>query len=60
MEEAPGDGSDVVEETNGFLGCGSGDGTGSDQESQMRIDLFGRSVRDACCLECVVVGLEAG
>jgi len=41
VEEAPDDGSDVVEETNGVFGRGSVDGTGSDEELQMRINLFG-------------------
>ena len=46
MEEAPGDGSDVIEETNGVFGGLSGDGAGFDEEPQMRADLLGRTVGD--------------
>jgi len=41
VEETPGHGSDVVEETNGVLGLGCGDGSGPDKETQVDVDLFG-------------------
>jgi len=41
VEETPGHGSDVVEETNGVLGLGCGDGSGPDEEPEVGVDLFG-------------------
>ena len=53
MEEAPGDGSDVIEETNGFFGRGSVDGACSDETTKVGVDLFGRSVGDAEVVQSV-------
>ncbi len=41
IEEAPGDGSDVVEELEGGLGLGGVDGAGTDEEAEVSVDLSG-------------------
>ena len=47
VEEAPGHGSDVVEELNGLSGGLSVDGTGTDEETKVSVDLVRRGVGDA-------------
>jgi hypothetical protein len=40
VEEAPGEGSDVVEKSESGFAAGSINGTGFDEETEMGIDLF--------------------
>jgi len=40
VNEAPGDGSDLVEETESAFASGSIDGTSFDQELEMSVDFF--------------------
>jgi len=56
VEEAPGHGSDVVEETNSVLGSRCGDGTHADEETQVGVDLFRGAVGDSPVVEAVSSG----
>ena len=56
MEEAPGHGPDIVEEMDGVLGARGVDGAGTDEETQVNVDLFGRPVGDAVVVEPVASG----
>jgi len=47
MDESPGEGSDIVEELEGGFGSGCTDGTCTDEQLEMCVDLFGRGVRDS-------------
>jgi len=47
VEEAPGDGSDVVEELDRRIGTRRGEHTSTDEQPKMGVDLFGETVGDA-------------
>ena len=47
MEESPGEGSDVVEELEGVVGTFGIDGTGTEEELEVGVDLFRRPVCDS-------------
>ena len=47
MQEAPGDGSDLVEESDRGGRLGDVDGTCSDEETKVGVDLLRGAVRDA-------------
>jgi hypothetical protein len=42
MEEFPDEGSDIVEELEGVVGTFGIDGTGTEEELEVGVDLFGR------------------
>ena len=47
VEQAPGDGSDVVEELEGFIGSRTFDRACAHEETEMGVDLFCRTVGDS-------------
>ena len=53
MEEAPGDGSDIVEELEGDDCSRVVECSGSDEELEVGVDLFGRAVGDSPVVQAV-------
>jgi len=53
VEEAPGDGSDFVEETDRRSGLFAVDGAGSGEEPEMRVDIFRGTVGDAPVVQSI-------
>ena len=53
MEEAPGDGSDFVEESDCSGGLGDVDGTCSGEETKVGVDLFGGAIGDTPVVQSI-------
>ena len=53
MEEAPGDGTDVVEELGGLVGFRSLNGAGTHEETKVGVDFAGGTVGDSPVVETV-------
>jgi len=56
MEEFPGHGTDVVEETEGSFNPNTVDGAGGEQDFQVRLDLFRGAEGDAEVIRPVFSG----
>ena len=52
MEQAPGEGSDFVEELDGSGGLGAVDGAGTGEETKVSVDFFRGGVGDAPVVDC--------
>ena len=53
MEEAPGDGTDFVEETECSGRLSAVEGTSPDEETEMGVDLFGGGIGDSPVMQSI-------